>query len=108
MDATFDLLETYRSRAIAPEVWRIEAALRRHESPERVEDALQRSIAIAQEDGSLGFELRSAVDLANLWRAQGRPDAAKALLSGVYGRFEEGFGTRELLAARELLRSLGG
>lgn len=108
MDATFDLLETYHSRAIAPEVWRIEAALRRHEAPERAEEALQRSIAIAREDGSLSFELRSAIDLARLWQPQGRAEAARALLSGVYRRFQEGFETRDLVTARELLLVLGG
>ena len=56
--------------------------------------------------GALSWELRAAMSLARLWRDQGRPADAMALLQPVYGRFTEGFATADLKAARALLDHL--
>jgi predicted ATPase len=50
--------------------------------------------------------LRAATGLARLWRDQGRPADAMALLQTVYDRFTEGFDTTDLKAAKALLDSL--
>jgi len=44
--------------------------------------------------------------MARLWRAQGKRDAARALLAPVYGWFTEGFDTLDLKKARALLDEL--
>ncbi|HKC51060.1 MAG TPA: transcriptional regulator, partial [Myxococcota bacterium] len=70
------------------------------------EQTLREARDWARKLGSLSWELRSALSLARL-----RPDGARARdaregLGSVYGRFAEGFGTSDLVAARGLLDQL--
>jgi predicted ATPase/DNA-binding winged helix-turn-helix (wHTH) protein len=65
-----------------------------------------RSIEIARRQQALSWELRSATSLARLWAADDRVAQGADLLAGVYQRFTEGFGTRDLLEAKALLDSL--
>jgi predicted ATPase/DNA-binding winged helix-turn-helix (wHTH) protein len=76
------------------------------DSPGQAEAVFQVALQTAREQGALSFELRVAMSLTRLWRSQGRSQAAHDLLSGVYGRFVEGFGTADLRAARALLTEL--
>jgi hypothetical protein len=46
------------------------------------------------------------MSLGRLWQGQGKRDAARALLSEIYGWFTEGFDTAVLQAARALLTEL--
>jgi predicted ATPase len=48
----------------------------------------------------------AALDLARLWRDQGKPQQARELLAPVYGWFTEGFDTIDLKEARALLEEL--
>jgi predicted ATPase len=57
----------------------------------------------ARQQGALSWELRAATSLARLLRNQGRHDDAMACLNSVYDRFSEGFGTADLIAAKQLL-----
>jgi len=66
------------------------------------------ALAIAREQGTRGFELRAAVNLARLLCDQGRHAEARDLLGSVYGWFTEGFDTPDLKDARALLNELGG
>jgi len=66
----------------------------------------RQSLAVAQEQGALSWELRTATSLAHLLRNQGRPADAIACLRPVYGRFTEGFGTADLIAAKQVLDEL--
>jgi predicted ATPase/DNA-binding winged helix-turn-helix (wHTH) protein len=68
-----------------------------------IDDCFHAALGIAREQGSLLFELRTALSLARLRVAQGRRDEACEILAPVYDRFTEGFGTADLLAAKELL-----
>ena len=52
------------------------------------------------------WELRTAVDLAALWAAQGQPESARALLSPIFEQFVEGLDTADLMAAKHLLATL--
>jgi len=71
-----------------------------------IEISLRRALTVAREQGSRGFELRAAVDLARLLSAQQRQAEARALLAPVYGWFTEGFDTQDLQDARTLLEIL--
>jgi predicted ATPase len=51
--------------------------------------------------------LRAATSLARLLRKQGRPADAIACLQPIYDRFTEGFGTADLIAAKQLLDEPG-
>jgi len=64
----------------------------------------ERAIAIAARQHARSLELRAAMSLGRLRIAQGRREDAQRLLAGVYDSFTEGFGTRDLIDARELLR----
>ena len=70
------------------------------------ETQFRRSLDIASRQGALSWELRAATSLARLWQGQGRVGDAHDLLASVLGRFTEGFGTADLLAAKALLNEL--
>jgi predicted ATPase len=74
--------------------------------PEAGEAMLLRSIALARSREALSWELRGATSLARLWSRRGRPGDAARQLAVVLGRFTEGFGTADLVAARRLLDEL--
>jgi tetratricopeptide (TPR) repeat protein len=73
----------------------------------QAESCLRQSLDLAQRQGALGFELRTAVSLAKLRLQQGRREEARGMLAPVYARFTEGFNSRLLTAARELLDEPG-
>jgi predicted ATPase/DNA-binding winged helix-turn-helix (wHTH) protein len=73
----------------------------------QAERFLDKSRELARCQGALGFELRAAVSLAILWAWQGRREQAIGMLAPIYSRFSEGFETRLLTAARELLNEPG-
>ena len=52
------------------------------------------------------WELRTSTSLARLWQSQGKRQDAYELLAPVYGRFTEGFDTKDLLEAKALLEQL--
>ena len=64
------------------------------------------SLRLSNQRGLLSLELRSAISLAKLWRAQGAAREGFELLSQKYSRFSEGFQTRDLLVAAGLLEEL--
>jgi predicted ATPase len=61
----------------------------------------------AREHGSLSWQLRAATSLGRLLRDQGRAAEATACLQPIYDRFTEGFGTADLIAAKQLLDEPG-
>jgi len=63
----------------------------------------QRALDIARQQGAKALELRAAMSLSQWWQTQGKADAARALLTEMYGWFTEGFDTADLQAARTLL-----
>jgi predicted ATPase len=70
------------------------------------EDHFRRSLDLARRQGALSWELRTAMSLARLQRDQGRVREARDLLTSVYDRFTEGFGTVDLRTAKQLLDEL--
>ena len=72
----------------------------------QAEKSFRQSLELAQTQGALGYELRTAVSLARLWLQQGRSNESRDLLVPVYAQFSEGFNTYWLTAARELLNEV--
>jgi hypothetical protein len=70
------------------------------------EDCLLRSLELARRQTALSWELRAAMSLARLRREQGRGQDGRNVLATVYGRFTEGFGSYDLVAAKRLLDEL--
>ena len=73
---------------------------------ETAEDLFRQALDEARRQEALSWELRAATSLARLLRNQGRPADAIACLQPVYDRFTEGFGTADLIAAKQLLDEL--
>jgi len=61
---------------------------------------------LAQHQGALFWELRSALSLARLRIAQDRRADARAALAPVYEKFAEGFETADLRHAGAMLEQL--
>jgi predicted ATPase/DNA-binding winged helix-turn-helix (wHTH) protein len=93
-----------------PEALRVDAELLLwHAAPGAVEAAeakLLRALGIARVQSALSWELRSATSLARLWRRRGRATEARDLLAGIYCKFGEGFGTSDLIRARNMMTDL--
>ena len=92
-----------------PEALRINGEILMQSNPSdlaSIEDCFTRSLARAHQQGALSWELRTATSLARLWYQRGRRSDAEALLTPIYARFTEGFGTADLRAARALLEGL--
>jgi predicted ATPase/DNA-binding winged helix-turn-helix (wHTH) protein len=75
---------------------------------ETAEDLFRQALDGARRQEMLSCELRAATSLARLLRDQGRTADATACLQPIYDRFTEGFGTADLIAAKQLLNDLGG
>jgi class 3 adenylate cyclase/predicted ATPase len=105
----FATLEENKQRWGEAEVDRVagEIALK---SPEhdvsKAQSYFERSLAIARNQQAKSWELRATMSMARLWRDQGKRDEARELLAPVYGWFTEGFDTRDLKEAKELLDEL--
>jgi predicted ATPase/class 3 adenylate cyclase len=72
----------------------------------KAEACFERALAVARAQQAKSWELRAAISTARLWRDQGRRDEARDLLAPVYGWFTEGFDTRDLKEAKDLLDAL--
>ena len=97
--------EGSRRGLYAPEVLRIDGELILKSGAPDTREAEQRflnAIEIARNREEKSFELRAAMSLARLWRAQGRRDEAHRLLADIYGWFTEGFDTADLRVAKAL------
>ncbi len=74
--------------------------------PGAAETHFRQAIDLARRQQALGWELRAALGLNALLQTQGRDDDALGVLEPVYKRFQEGFATRDLTDARELIAQI--
>ena len=72
----------------------------------QAEACFQKAIDIARQQQAKSWELRAATSLARLWQQQGKTAEACDLLAPVYNWFTEGFDTKDLQEAKELLEEL--
>jgi predicted ATPase/DNA-binding winged helix-turn-helix (wHTH) protein len=80
-----------------------------HGGPTAVADAegcFRQALDVARRQDAPSWELRAATSLARLWHRRGQTRGARELLAPVYGRFTEGFGTADLVAAKALLAAM--
>ncbi len=71
------------------------------------EELFRQSLDWSRQQAVLSWELRTTTSLARLLRDQGRLGDASAVLQPIYDRFTEGFGSADLIAAKQLLDGLG-
>jgi len=74
---------------------------------EQAEACFIQSLAWSRRQGALGWELRSAIDLARLRASRGNPEDGRTLLQPILERFVEGRDTADLQTAARLLTELG-
>jgi class 3 adenylate cyclase/tetratricopeptide (TPR) repeat protein len=70
------------------------------------ESLLDQALQTARSQQARSLELRAATDIARLWIKQGKRAGARDVLASVYGRFDEGFETRDLKEAKAVLAEL--
>jgi predicted ATPase/class 3 adenylate cyclase len=73
------------------------------ENAPQAESLFQRAVEIGGQQKARFLELRAAVCLARLWLEQGKGVQSRKLLGDVYESMTEGFKTRDMKEARELL-----
>ena len=74
--------------------------------PDDAEICFTQSLDWSRRQGARSWELRTAVDLAALWAAQGQRDRGRAILQPIFEQFVEGLDTTDLKAAEHLLATL--
>ncbi|MEH2566484.1 ATP-binding protein [Bradyrhizobium sp. AZCC 2289] len=72
----------------------------------KAESLFLQSMALAQKQGALAWELRTTLALSELWASRGRRKEALTLLPGICGQFTEGIETANLSKAQRLLGDL--
>jgi predicted ATPase len=93
-----------------PELLRIKGEILLRHGTERAlaaADCFDQAAVMAREQGALSWELRIGLSLCRLRVTQGRGDEGRRELASLYERFTEGFGTSDLVAAKQLLDELG-
>jgi hypothetical protein len=70
------------------------------------ENSFRQAIDIARHQQGKWWELRATVSLARLLASQGHRHEASTMLGDIYNWFTEGFDTRELQEAKQLLHEL--
>jgi predicted ATPase/DNA-binding winged helix-turn-helix (wHTH) protein len=110
IDETIRLVEANGDLAYMPESLRVKGRLilaMRQPNEDEAEMCFTRSLELSRRQGARGWELRTAIDSAELLDAQGRRECARALLRPVFDQFVEGYETADLKAAERLLSTWG-
>jgi tetratricopeptide (TPR) repeat protein len=101
-------LEETGQRHWEAEAWRLKGELSLAQGdPAAAEAHLRQAIQVARRQQARSWELRAAISLCRLWRAEDRALEARQTLAQIYGWFTEGFDTPDLVEARLLLAELG-
>lgn len=97
-DESFDRPELLRTRA---QIGIVSGGL----DSRAAKTMLRSSMELASNQGALSLELRSAMALGELLASEEQAENAYAMLAEVYGRFTEGYETRDLRTARQLIQA---
>ncbi len=109
IDEALTAVHATKERMLEPEINRVagEIALLSHDpNGAKAESYFERALTVSRQQQAKSWELRAAMNMARLWRDQGKPQQARELLAPVYGWFTEGFDTRDLKEAKVLLDTL--
>ena len=108
LEESFDIVNKTDHRMWEAELHRIKGELLHQQgaAESEVEACYKKAQEIARTQEAKSLELRAAMSLGRLWQRQGKHKQAKKLLNEIYGWFTEGFETRDLCAAKQLLAEL--
>jgi adenylate cyclase len=100
-------VEETGERYYEAEIHRLKGELLLREGEEaEAEASFEEAVKVARNQAAKSWELRATVSLCRLWHEQGKLLEARKRLSEVYGWFDEGFDTPDLIEARSLLQDL--
>jgi class 3 adenylate cyclase len=105
VDRAFQLVGNTGEEWCAAEIIRLRALFSARDTDEKL-TLLRASLAMATAQGATLWQLRTATNLAELWRDQGDEVAAHDLLAPICGCFTEGADMSDLIYARSLLATL--
>ena len=105
IDHGLSIVSHNSERFFEAELYRLKArALLMRGAPDaEAETLLDQALRTARGQQARSLELRAATDLARLWMNQGKRAEARDVLGSIYGRFSEGFDTRDLKEAKAVL-----
>lgn len=107
LDEAIVSVESNGSAYNTPELLRVRGEILVKSGDERAAERVFRdSSDLADRHGALSWRLRSAISLAQLLSRQTRQAEARMILADAYSRFDEGFETADLKAAKNLLSEL--
>lgn len=109
VSGALEMVENIGETFDTPEILRIAAdlyAVRPNPDFALAEQYLNRSLACAERQSALAWELRAAISLGRLHLKQGRGNEAGVLLRAVFGKFSEGFDTLDMREAKQLMQSM--
>jgi len=102
-----ELMQVTGERGSEAELYRVRGELLRVRGQEReARHDFLRALAVARDQGSLLFELRTGVSLGRLLRDTGRSDVARELLPRILSQFDADVDSVDLAEARLLLGQL--
>ena len=88
------------------ELHRLRGTIVGSRDPRTAEAHFRQAIDVARAQGAKLWELRATVDLAALWRREGKQDAARRLLHPVLSSFADDVDAVDLRTARDLYARL--
>lgn len=107
VDATIARCEASRERFTIPELLRVKAEILRREGElDASEKTLIQALRVAREQSAKAWELRAAVDLADLQASAGRRDDARTILETASAGFQKAGYNSDLVRAERLLIAL--
>jgi predicted ATPase len=107
---TIRMIEENGDFSYLPEVLRMQGRLflsMPQPSERDAETSFMQSLELSRHQCALAWELRTAVDLAELLANQGHRDTSRALLGPLLEQYTEASGIPDVLAAENLLTRLG-
>jgi predicted ATPase/DNA-binding SARP family transcriptional activator len=103
----FSVVERTGERYAESELYRIQADLLLKQGDEvEAEASLKKAIEVAHLQNAMSWKLRAVIDLAKLYRGQGRLKVVGKELKEIYSWFSEGFDTPDLIQAKILLEEI--
>jgi predicted ATPase/DNA-binding winged helix-turn-helix (wHTH) protein len=109
VDDTIKLVKHNGDRFYMPELLRMRARVLLSQPQPKSDEAeswFTESLELSRRQGAVAWELRTAIDLAELLAERRRGEEAGWLLRHVLDRFVEGSDTADIRAARQLLQAL--
>ena len=109
LEEALQIIEQTGHRSDEAEAYRILGEVHQHRpypNLDAAEKSFLNALAVARAQEAKGLELRAATALARLWHGQAKLAQARDLLTPIYRWFVEGFDTRDLRDAKELLQKL--